>query len=120
MREPATIYPARKIITMNRHRPFAEAIAVSEGRLLGVGPVEELKSWGEHRIDDSLRDKVLLPGFVEGIATPWKAACGRMSTPASTTAWTRTARSGQASSPSTKWSSACRRPTGRWRTPIHR
>ncbi|MFC4352858.1 amidohydrolase [Fodinicurvata halophila] len=66
MREPATIYPARKIITMNRHRPFAEAIAVSEGRLLGVGPVEELKSWGEHRIDDSLRDKVLLPGFVEG------------------------------------------------------
>ena len=37
-----TIYPARRIITMNPAIPFAEAVAVRDGRVLAVGTVEEL------------------------------------------------------------------------------
>ena len=60
-----TIYPARRIITMNPALPFATAVAVRDGRVLGVGTAEELALWGEHVIDDRFADKVLLPGFIE-------------------------------------------------------
>ena len=45
------IYPARRIITMNLAAPFAEAVAVREGRVLAVGTLDELESWGPSRID---------------------------------------------------------------------
>ncbi|MGK0227181.1 MAG: putative amidohydrolase YtcJ [Thermoproteota archaeon] len=60
-----TIYPARRIITMNPAVPFAEAVAVRDGRVLAVGTVEELAGWGEHIIDNTFDDKVLTPGFIE-------------------------------------------------------
>ena len=60
-----TIYPAKRIITMNPAFPFAEAVAVRDGRVLGVGTVEELAGWGEHTVDNSFADKVLTPGFIE-------------------------------------------------------
>jgi len=60
-----TIYPARRIITMNPAFPFAEAVAVRDGRVLSVGTVEELAAWGEHAVDDRFADKVLTPGFIE-------------------------------------------------------
>ena len=63
-----TIYAAKKIITMNPSRPVATHIAVKEGRILGAGSLEELASWGEHKLDDRFADKVLMPGFVEGHA----------------------------------------------------
>lgn len=50
---------------MNQALPTAEAVAVTDGRILGVGSVEELTRWGDHRIDDTFRDHVLTPGFVE-------------------------------------------------------
>jgi predicted amidohydrolase YtcJ len=62
---PITIFTARKIITMSPSLPEATAVAVRDGRILGVGTVDELKGWGEHRLDETFRDKVLLPGFVE-------------------------------------------------------
>jgi hypothetical protein len=61
-----TIFSARRILTMNPARPFATHVAVRDGRILGAGPLDELAGWGEHRVDDSLADKVLMPGFVEG------------------------------------------------------
>ncbi len=61
----ATIYPARRVITMNPAFPFAEAVAVRDGRVLGVGTVEELAGWGEHSVDNTFADKVLTPGFIE-------------------------------------------------------
>ena len=61
-----TIYPARKIITMNPARPVASHVAVRDGRILGAGRLDELKLWGEHTIDDRLAGKVLMPGMVEG------------------------------------------------------
>ena len=63
---PATIYGARKIITMNPSRPEATHVAVREGRILGVGTLEELRGWGPHTLDLRFADKVLMPGLVEG------------------------------------------------------
>ena len=62
----ATVYSARRIVTMNPNRPFATHVAVREGRILGAGSLEELKGWGKVEIDTRFADKVILPGFVEG------------------------------------------------------
>ncbi len=63
-----TIYSARKIITMNASRPNATHVAVRDGRILGVGSIDELKGWGSHELDDRFADKVLMPGLVEAHA----------------------------------------------------
>ena len=61
-----TIYPARKVITMNVRRPEASHVAVRDGWILGAGTLEELAGWGPHEVDDRFADKVILPGLVEG------------------------------------------------------
>lgn len=61
-----TIFQARKIITMNPSKPLATHVAVRDGRILGAGALDELTGWGEHKIDRSFADKVLMPGLVEG------------------------------------------------------
>ena len=61
-----TIFQARKIITMNSYLPEATHVAVREGKVLGVGSLDQLAGWGEHELDTRFADKVLLPGFVEG------------------------------------------------------
>ena len=60
------VYRARRIHTMNPSRPEATHVAVRDGRVLGVGSLEELSRWGPHALDERFADKVLLPGFVEG------------------------------------------------------
>ncbi len=60
-----TIFTARRIITMNPARPFAPAVAVRDGRILAVGSPDELAAWGDHTVDTTFADQVLLPGFVE-------------------------------------------------------
>ena len=60
-----TVYPVRRLITMNPALPSAEAVAVRGDRILGVGSLDELMRWGDHRVDDTFRDHVLTPGFVE-------------------------------------------------------
>ena len=69
-----TIYPARKIITMNPNRPEATHVAVRDGRVLAVGDMEELARWGEHQVDDRFADKVLMPGMIEGHAHSMEGA----------------------------------------------
>ena len=61
-----TIYPARKVITMNVRRPEASHVAVRDGWILGAGTLEELTGWGPHEVDDRFVDKVIMPGLVEG------------------------------------------------------
>jgi len=60
-----TIYPARRVITMNPSTPDAPAVAVRDGRVLAVGTVDDLQRWGDATVDDRFRDHVLTPGFVE-------------------------------------------------------
>jgi predicted amidohydrolase YtcJ len=61
-----TVYPARKILTMNPMQPEATHVAVRDGRVLAVGGLERMKAWGPFELDDRFADKVLMPGFVEG------------------------------------------------------
>ena len=60
------IFQAKRIITLNSYRPFATHVAVQNGKILGVGSLEQLQGWGEYNLDTSLRGKILMPGFVEG------------------------------------------------------
>lgn len=63
-----TVFLARRIVTMDPGRPVAEAIAVKDGRILSVGALASMKPWLDrqpHAIDDTFRDKVLLPGFID-------------------------------------------------------
>ena len=60
-----TIFTARSIITMNPALPRAEAVAVRDGRVVGVGTLDDLTSRGDHVVDDTFAEKVLTPGFVE-------------------------------------------------------
>jgi predicted amidohydrolase YtcJ len=64
--DETTIFRAKRIITMNPSRPEAECVAVREGRVLGVGTLEELAGWGQYERDDRFADKILMPGLVEG------------------------------------------------------
>ena len=70
MRRPSTegtkIFAARKIITLNNYCPSATHVAVREGRVLGVGALDDLTGWGDYELDTRFADCVLMPGFVEG------------------------------------------------------
>ena len=61
-----TVYQARKIITMNPSRASATHVAVRDGRILGVGTLDELAAWGPHTLDARFAGQVLMPGLVEG------------------------------------------------------
>lgn len=67
--EPITVYVAKKIITMEPSLPTATAVAVADGRIVGVGSLESLKSWTDGRddvtIDYTLQDKIVTPGFID-------------------------------------------------------
>ena len=51
---------------MDRTAPIADAVAVLDGRILGVGDTATLATWGQHRVDDRYADRVLMPGLIEG------------------------------------------------------
>ncbi|WP_257168156.1 amidohydrolase [Bradyrhizobium sp. SRS-191] len=67
MSPDTVVYAARRIVTMNPSRPFATHVAVREGRIVAAGSEAEIAQFVPHGgIDMRFRDKVLLPGFVEG------------------------------------------------------
>jgi predicted amidohydrolase YtcJ len=74
---PLQVYTAKKIITMDRTLPEAQAVAVAEGRIVAVGSLESMDAWlqsREHVIDERFKDKVLLPGLIENHLHPFLAA----------------------------------------------
>lgn len=63
-----TVFPARKVITMDPGRPVAEAIAVMDGKVLSTGSLTSMRPWlsrHPHVIDDTLKTMVILPGFID-------------------------------------------------------
>ena len=71
------VYTARQIRTMEPSMPVAEAIAVRDGQIVGVGNLESLKPWLEqerHTIDDRFSGDVLMPGFIDPHLHPSMAA----------------------------------------------
>ncbi len=61
-----TIFSARKIITMNPARSNTTHVAIRDGHVLGSGSLEELAGWGDYVLDETFKDKVIMPGLVEG------------------------------------------------------
>ncbi len=72
-----TLHPARSIVTMDPSRPRAEAVAIRDGRVVGVGGLEELRSrlvGEDHIVDDRFRDSVIVPGLIDQHLHPLLAA----------------------------------------------
>jgi predicted amidohydrolase YtcJ len=65
MANEITIFAAKKIVTMNPSNPEGTHVAVREGKILGVGTLDEVQGWGQYTLDDTFKDKVLIPGLVE-------------------------------------------------------
>lgn len=68
-----TVFVAKKIVTMDPSLPIATAVAVSDGKILSVGSIEDLKPWTSRYptiINRDFADKVIYPGFVEAHAHP--------------------------------------------------
>lgn len=61
---PLTIYANANIITMNAKQPRAEAMAVSDGRVLAIGSYDDvapIAEMGSHWVD--LEGRTVIPGF---------------------------------------------------------
>ena len=74
---PITVYTAKKIYTMDPGRPKAEAIAVLDGKVLSTGTLESMQPWLSrygYTVDDTLKDKIVLPGFIEPHTHFWMSA----------------------------------------------
>ncbi|SAL45956.1 amidohydrolase [Caballeronia udeis] len=65
-KSPIQVLVAKKILTMNPAQPYATHVAIRDGRILSVGNGDDVKQWGDAEIVDTFRDKVLMPGLVEG------------------------------------------------------
>jgi len=62
---------------MNPSLPMAEVVVVGNGSIVEVGTMETVRPWLDahpYTVDDSLRDKVLLPGFIDPHLHPSLAA----------------------------------------------
>ena len=68
MTSTTSVIVARKIVTMNPSAPVATHVAVRNGRILAIGGESAMADVTDCVWDDRFRDKVLLPGFVEGHA----------------------------------------------------
>ena len=63
-----TVFLAKSVRTMDLGRPTATCVAVSDGKVVSVGDLKSIKPWldrYEHEINDSFKDKVLMPGFID-------------------------------------------------------
>ena len=72
-----TVFVAKSVITMEPGLPRASAIAVNGDRIVAVGDLETMQPWlaaFPHRIDETFRDDVILPGFVEPHVHPFLGA----------------------------------------------
>jgi predicted amidohydrolase YtcJ len=72
-----TIYPAKKILTMEAGNPEATAVAVADKRILAVGSFGEVKAaLGDLKfhVDDTFQSKVVLPGLIDQHLHPFLGA----------------------------------------------
>ena len=66
--QPATVFIAKKVHTMDPGWPEASAVAVRGGKILDVGTLDDVKFYlgkSAFTIDETFKDKVLMPGFIE-------------------------------------------------------
>lgn len=77
MTEAITIFRAREIVTMNPSNPSGTHVAVREGRVLGVGSLEEVAGWGPYELDERFAQHVLIPGMIEVHAHAFEGLTGQ-------------------------------------------
>ncbi|CAN7343023.1 amidohydrolase [Caballeronia sp. LjRoot34] len=65
-KSPIQVLVAKRILTMNPAQPHATHVAIRDGRILSVGNSDDVKQWGDAEIVNTFKDKVLMPGLVEG------------------------------------------------------
>ena len=76
-KEKVTVFTARKFHTMDPGRPTAEAVAVLDGKVLSTGTMDSMQPWLSRydvTVDETFKDKVILPGFIEPHAHFWMSA----------------------------------------------
>ena len=62
-----TVYQNGNIWTVDKDQPNAEAIAIAEGKIIGVGSFESLQNFiGDSTELVDLKGKFMMPGFIEG------------------------------------------------------
>jgi len=74
-----TVFSAKKIHTMDPGWPEATTVAIQDGKVVSVGTFEDVKlSLGTRPfvIDETLSDKILMPGFIETQGHPLTGAIG--------------------------------------------
>ncbi len=67
------VFTARNIVTMNPNMPQAKAVAVKDGKILGVGTLDSLQPWlkrSAYVIDTRFAHDVIVPGFIEAHMHP--------------------------------------------------
>src|SRR6266849_3691114 len=67
------IYTAKTIVTLDPGTPSAEAVAVMDGKILGVGTLDEVRGWITNQpfeVDRRFQDAVIVPGFIEAHMHP--------------------------------------------------
>ncbi len=65
---PITVFTARKIITMERGAPEATAVAVAGKRIVAIGTLDQVKAAlgaQAYTIDETFKDKCVLPGLID-------------------------------------------------------
>ena len=63
-----TVFVARRVITMDPQRPSAEAVAVTGGRIVAVGSLDDVRSTlaeGEYTVDSRFADAVFIAGLID-------------------------------------------------------
>ncbi len=51
---------------MNPARPTVTHVAVRDGKIIATGTIDDIQGWGDYTLDESFKDKVIMPGLVEG------------------------------------------------------
>ncbi len=68
-----TIYTAKTIVTLDPGTPSGQAVAVTNGKILGTGTLDEVRGWvtnQEVEIDRRFENAVIVPGFIEAHMHP--------------------------------------------------
>ena len=74
---PITVFKAKVIHTMDPGWPEATAVAVRDGKILSVGTFDDVKLYlgkTPYFVDETFKDKVLMPGFIESHGHPLNGA----------------------------------------------
>lgn len=76
-KDKVTVFTAKKVRTMDPGRPVVEAVAVLGGKVLSTGTMESMQPWLSRydiTVDDTFKDKVIMPGFIEPHSHCWMSA----------------------------------------------